>query len=347
VRAASALLAGVTPASSGRVPIAPRHSAAALRAGRNRGTRRSIAFAFGANLLIAAAKLAAGLVTRSTALLAEAVHSAADSINETLLWLSLRRAQRPADALHPFGYGGTRFLWAFLAAITSFLIGGCVSTGLDMRELLSGGEIDRCLDRAGSRRPRGRRLARSKPQAGATRGSALGSIDAGLPTTHERSYAASDRRQGRRCNPRRCACERRVARTPARGSRCERRDRIALDWPPARGDRCRPSPPARRAPDRQVDGAGSPQAGIRDRRRLPWHRPGSQYLCGARCAGGGHSRGQVHPSPGQTGEELARLLDELDRRPRGELPRSPKFSSTSPHTTCVPSRGVARASRRA
>ena len=53
-----------------------------------------------ANLVVAAAKLVAGLVTGSAALLAEAAHSAADSVNELLLGLSLKRGRRPSDAVH-------------------------------------------------------------------------------------------------------------------------------------------------------------------------------------------------------------------------------------------------------
>jgi cation diffusion facilitator family transporter len=101
--------------------------------------------AVAADVLVAAAKLAAGLVTGSSALLAEAVHSAADSINESLLYLAIRRGRRPADAKHPLGYGGARFLWAFLAAISSFLIGGCVSIGLAIHSLLAGSEVDQFL----------------------------------------------------------------------------------------------------------------------------------------------------------------------------------------------------------
>ena len=90
-----------------------RHSMASIRAGRRRGSRVSLIVAFAANLLVAAAKLAAGLITGSAALLAEAAHSGADSTNEILLGVSFRRARRPPDAEHPFGYGGLRFLWAF------------------------------------------------------------------------------------------------------------------------------------------------------------------------------------------------------------------------------------------
>ena len=122
-----------------------RHSVASLGAGRSHGSTRSLIVAFVANLFVAAAKLAAGLITGSAALLAEAAHSLADSTNEVMLGVSFRRARRPADAEHPFGYGGLRFLWAFLAAISSFLIGGCLSVGLAVNDLVHGNVIDEFL----------------------------------------------------------------------------------------------------------------------------------------------------------------------------------------------------------
>lgn len=122
-----------------------RHSGASLGARRSHGSSRSLIVAFVANLFVAAAKLAAGLMTGSAALLAEAAHSLADSTNEVMLGVSFRRARRPADAEHPFGYGGLRFLWAFLAAISSFLIGGCLSVGLAVNDLLHGNVIDEFL----------------------------------------------------------------------------------------------------------------------------------------------------------------------------------------------------------
>jgi cation diffusion facilitator family transporter len=89
--------------------------------------------------LVALAKLAAGALTGSAALLAEAGHSFADSLNEVLLGVSLRRGNVPADAAHPLGHGRERFLWAFMAAIASFLIGGCLSIALGAQKLLVGG----------------------------------------------------------------------------------------------------------------------------------------------------------------------------------------------------------------
>jgi cation diffusion facilitator family transporter len=128
-----------------RPPVPVRHSVAALRAGENRGSQRGIAVALVANVVVGAAKLVAGLMTGSAALLAEAGHSAADSVNEMLLGLSLRHARRPADPLHPLGHESARFLWAFLAAISSFLIGGCLSIALAVRELLVGAAVERYL----------------------------------------------------------------------------------------------------------------------------------------------------------------------------------------------------------
>jgi len=67
------------------------------------------------------------MMSGSTALLAESAHSLADASNEVLLASRCGRATAPADELHPLGHGRERFLWAFLAAIASFLIGGCFS----------------------------------------------------------------------------------------------------------------------------------------------------------------------------------------------------------------------------
>lgn len=116
-----------------------RHSRAAQLSAREGSGIRTIVVAFVANVVIAVAKLVAGLASGSAALLGEAGHSLADCLNETFLGYSLLRGQRPADALHPLGHGRERFLWAFLAAIASFLIGGCLSVGLAIREFISGG----------------------------------------------------------------------------------------------------------------------------------------------------------------------------------------------------------------
>src|SRR5205809_2542108 len=115
-----------------------RRSRAALRRMGKSDSARTILIALTANVVIAIAKLISGLISGSTALLAESAHSLADASNEVFLGISLRRAARPADDLHPLGHGRERFLWAFLAAIASFLVGGCFSIAIAIRQLARG-----------------------------------------------------------------------------------------------------------------------------------------------------------------------------------------------------------------
>ncbi|GCB43596.1 hypothetical protein SNL152K_881 [Streptomyces sp. NL15-2K] len=93
----------------------------------DRRTRVTVLVALAANLLIAVAKTVGGLVAASPALLSEAAHSVADSMNEVFLLAALRRSRRPADRRHPFGYGKERFFWSLLAAVGIFVMGGCFS----------------------------------------------------------------------------------------------------------------------------------------------------------------------------------------------------------------------------
>ncbi|MFF7129863.1 MULTISPECIES: cation diffusion facilitator family transporter [unclassified Streptomyces] len=90
-------------------------------------TRVTVLVALAANLVIAAAKAAAGLFAGSPALLSEAAHSVADSLNEVFLLIAVRRSRRPPDDRHPFGYGKERYFWALLAAVGIFVMGGCFS----------------------------------------------------------------------------------------------------------------------------------------------------------------------------------------------------------------------------
>src|SRR5262249_52710767 len=111
---------------------------AALRRAATGESVRTVLTALATNLVLAAAKLVAGLLSGSAALLAEAAHSLADSLNEVLLGVSLRRGGRPPDLGHALGHGREGFLWAFMAAISSFLIGGCLSIGLAIRQFVAG-----------------------------------------------------------------------------------------------------------------------------------------------------------------------------------------------------------------
>jgi cation diffusion facilitator family transporter len=76
-----------------------------------------------ANALIAVLKLAAAFVTGSSGMMAEALHSIADTTNQIFLLLGLRFYRRPASKKHPFGYGKERFFWSFIAAIFIFGVG--------------------------------------------------------------------------------------------------------------------------------------------------------------------------------------------------------------------------------
>ncbi|GAA2746610.1 cation diffusion facilitator family transporter [Kitasatospora cinereorecta] len=100
---------------------APKHHRA------DRETRLTVVVALVADLVIAAAKAVAGALAPSPALLAEAAHSLADSLNQVFLLMSLSRSRRRPDARHPFGYGKERFFWSLLAAVGIFVTGGCFS----------------------------------------------------------------------------------------------------------------------------------------------------------------------------------------------------------------------------
>ncbi|MFF1408084.1 cation diffusion facilitator family transporter [Streptomyces sp. NPDC058294] len=88
------------------------------------GGTRAIVAALGANLAIAASKFVAFAFSGSSSMLAEGVHSLADSGNQFLLLVGGKKAQREATPLHPFGYGRERFIYAFLVSIVLFSIGG-------------------------------------------------------------------------------------------------------------------------------------------------------------------------------------------------------------------------------
>jgi cation diffusion facilitator family transporter len=88
------------------------------------GSTRAVVTALGANLTIGVSKFIAAAITGSASMLAEGVHSVADSANQVLLLIGGRRARRPASALHPFGYARERYVYAFLVAVVLFSLGG-------------------------------------------------------------------------------------------------------------------------------------------------------------------------------------------------------------------------------
>ena len=102
----------------------------------------SILAALVANLLIALAKGVAAVLTGSAALFAETLHTLADTGNEVLLWIAVRRSARPADASHPLGYGPERYYWALLAAAGMFVVGGVASIYQGIRALIDPPPLD-------------------------------------------------------------------------------------------------------------------------------------------------------------------------------------------------------------
>jgi cation diffusion facilitator family transporter len=91
------------------------------------GGGKAILAAFLANMGIALAKFVAWFFSGSASMLAEGIHSVADSGNQLLLMLGGRKARKAADSEHPFGYGRERYVYAFVVAIILFSVGGLFS----------------------------------------------------------------------------------------------------------------------------------------------------------------------------------------------------------------------------
>ncbi|WP_415856925.1 cation diffusion facilitator family transporter [Sinomonas sp. G460-2] len=88
------------------------------------GGTKAVVAALAANLAIAAMKFVAFALTASSSMLAEAIHSVADSGNQILLLVGGKRASRQASPQHPFGYGRERYIYAFIVSIVLFSVGG-------------------------------------------------------------------------------------------------------------------------------------------------------------------------------------------------------------------------------
>jgi cation diffusion facilitator family transporter len=107
--------------------------------GRQDESRRTVYVALAANTAIALAKLAGGLIAGSSAMLSEAAHSVADTMNQVFLLVSLSFSRRRPDVEHPFGYGKERFFWSFMAAVMIFVSGAVFSAFQGVERIMSGG----------------------------------------------------------------------------------------------------------------------------------------------------------------------------------------------------------------
>lgn len=103
---------------------------------------RTVLVAGAANLVIAVAKLVAGLMSGSSAMLSEAAHSIGDTMNQVFLMAALRRSRKPPDERHPFGYGMERYFWSLLAAVGIFVLGAGFSAYQGIAALVTPGHQD-------------------------------------------------------------------------------------------------------------------------------------------------------------------------------------------------------------
>lgn len=104
-------------------------------------SKKAIIAALLGNLMICISKFIVAILSGSIAMLAEAFHSLADTGNQILLLVGRRLARRPADDLHPFGYGRERYFWPFVVAVSMFTVGAAVSINQGIGRIRSPHEI--------------------------------------------------------------------------------------------------------------------------------------------------------------------------------------------------------------
>ena len=106
------------------------------------GSAKAIVAALGANIGIAVTKFVAAAISGSASMLAEGIHSVADSGNQVLLLIGGKRARREATKTHPFGYGRSRYIYAFMVSIVLFSIGGMFSINEGISKLNETHELE-------------------------------------------------------------------------------------------------------------------------------------------------------------------------------------------------------------
>src|SRR5659263_481562 len=87
----------------------------------------AVVFALAGNFLIAVIKFIVSVISGSSAMLAESIHSLADTTNQVFLLIGRKRSKKGADEVHSFGYGKEEYFWGFLVAVLLFFMGGCFS----------------------------------------------------------------------------------------------------------------------------------------------------------------------------------------------------------------------------
>jgi cation diffusion facilitator family transporter len=102
------------------------------------GSKKAVYAALAGNLGIAIAKLIAAIITGSTAMLAETLHSFSDTFNQILLLVGIKTSTKTATERHPFGYGKEQFFWSFIVATMIFGISGILSLEQGFNSLLGG-----------------------------------------------------------------------------------------------------------------------------------------------------------------------------------------------------------------
>ncbi len=93
----------------------------------SQGSNKAIVFALGGNLLIACIKFIVAFITGSAAMLAESIHSTADTFNQVLLLIGHKRAKKSASEMHSFGYSNEVFFWSLMVAVLLFFVGALFS----------------------------------------------------------------------------------------------------------------------------------------------------------------------------------------------------------------------------
>ena len=174
---------------------------------------RTLVIALVANLGIAVSKFVAAAITGSSAMLTEGVHSVVDSTNQLLLmWGRRAGASKPADKLHPFGYGRELYFWSFVVAVLVFALGAGVSIYEGIIHIAhpeAGGVADRspmpcCSSPSCSKAGRrSRRFASSRRPRASSAGSRR---SAGRRTRRPSSSCSKTARRWPASSPRRSAC---------------------------------------------------------------------------------------------------------------------------------------------